>query len=304
MKHLLIALFTLVLVSASQLASAKSSAIVLASCPPWKSVGDDKLAKNMEDMCALTVKDVATTLNETLGVRHSDIHILLQEDAEINKIKSVFSELKTKSGKGDVLFVYSMTHGGVLDHSYKGYPVRGEVLALYTKNRPENYSRASNDGRWLPVRIFRDMISDFSKVTGSDVVVIIEACHAASSMHEFKHNPLNRLGSANRISVIFSAAEDQTSTFTNDSTKALFTSSLLASMKKADIGDSLYDVFRAAQSTTLVTNTKKCLSYDEETKKAMFSTSSLFLENCTQEPSVYDPMLLLETIKFKNLVTN
>jgi hypothetical protein len=276
---------------------ASDVSLTVASCPPWKHEGDKAMNEKMVEMCKLDSQKITQALASTFQIESQDQHSLLQEQATPENLIAKLDELRGSVSRGDTLYFFQMSHGGIVPHSYKGYQVNGEVFAYYTEQKPD-FSKAVSDGQWMSARELRDAISHFATDTGANVVVIIEACHSSSAGHSLVHNPVERLDAEERIAYLFSAGAKQTSTFTDDNTQARFTRDLVRAMDRADSGTSLADMFNEARETTHRGALASCNELDEKARKALLGSVDQYFENCLQHPSYLDAKgLMLDLVK-------
>lgn len=276
--------------------SAGNASLTVASCPPWKHEGDKATSEKMLNMCQLDSQKITESLGNSFSIEKSNQHVLLQKDATPANLIEKLNTLRGTVGKGDTLFVYQMSHGGILPHKYKGYDTVGEVFAYYTVERPD-VSNAVSKGQWLGARDLRDEISRFAVETGANVLIIIEACHAESAGHELMHNPIERLNDDEKIAYLFSAGAQQTSTFTDDNTQARFTSDLVLALNNAASGTSLADIFSAVRETTHRGALSKCNKLGKDTLKSVMGSVDYYFENCLQAPNYFDPKGLMLDLK-------
>lgn len=276
---------------------AKNHALLVASCPPWKHEGNPEKQAVVQQICAEDVKVMSNALSKKLDVDKQEQIILLQKDAILSNIKKALTHLTKQAEKGGTIYVYLNTHGGQIPHLYKGYPVLDEVFALYTEQKPKDYSKAVNDGVWVGARVMRDMVSGVAANSDANVVVIIEACHSEAAYHEIVHNPVLSLQNNSKLAMIFSAGKDQISTFNDQGDKARFTENLAQAISDAEDGQSLTDIVRIAQAETHRGAVKQCANYPKEEVTMLLKSAGQFFTNCMQEPTFYDPKLLMDDIK-------
>lgn len=271
--------------------------LTVASCPPWKHEGDQAMSDKMVEMCQLDSQKVTEALAANFSIETSNQHLLLQKQATPANLLAKLNELRDIMGHGDTLYFFQMSHGGIMPHSYKGYPVNGEVFAYYTEDKPD-FSKAVSNGQWISARELRDEISSFAADTGANVLVIIEACYSASAGQSLIHNPIERLDADEKIAYLFSAGADQTSTFTDDNTEARFTRDLVAAMNSAEPGTTVADIFNEARETTHRGALARCNDLDKDARDALLGSVDQYFENCLQHPSYFDPKgLMLDLVK-------
>ncbi len=290
------ALFVALVLAVSP-ARAENFTLVMAACPPWKHGEDEEATRKMMAMCSNGSKAISSALSDAFGVPAPNRFSLVQERATLEDLRSVLKRLERKLEQSDTLFFFQMVHGGVVPHSYKGYPVFGEVFAYYTEEAPGDFARAVSDGRWVSARVLRDMVGGLAHNTGADVVTIIESCDADSAGHTFKHNPLLSLADKAKLAVIFSSQADQLATFNDAADNARFTEELVTALKAGNKGDSLYDVFERAAMATHRGALRYCRRKSDGDLRALYGSAEQYYENCMQLPTFFDPKGLLDEVK-------
>lgn len=265
----------------------------VAACPPWKHGADTEATERMLEMCPRDLDKMLDALGQRFSVDDENIIKLLQEDATPENMYRALQQLEAVLSAGDTLFLFQMTHGGIVPYNYMGYNTSGEIFALYTEQMPENVSAAVQNGYWASARDLRDAISVLGNSTGANIVVMIEACHSEAAGHEIIHNPLLNLGGSDRISYIFSAKADQTATFNDDASGARFTEEFVTALLAAQRGTTLDEVFSVARGRTHRGALAACMSKDPAELKELYGSARAFFENCTQEPAFVDPRGLL-----------
>jgi hypothetical protein len=277
----------------ADIAIAANVSLTIASCPPWKHGQDDASNRAMIEMCERDSSRMKQAIAAHLPVDVQNQHQLIQSEATPLNLFLKLNELRDNVGPGDTLFFFQMTHGGVLDHLYLGYPTNGEVFAYYTESEPIDYGSAVSSGQWISARELRDALSHFAKDTGANVLVIIEACHGSAAAHELIHNPIERLADNEKIAYLFSAGADETSTFTDDMRGARFTEEFVKALSEAESGTSLADVFSIAREATHRGALRYCNNLPDETKNYLFNNVDQYFDFCLQHPSFFDPKGLL-----------
>lgn len=281
-------------------AQAESHLIAVAACPNWKGGATPEQSEKMIAMCSADANNLASALQEKAGVKAENTHLLLQQDATPQMLDEKMQALAGQVGSDDLVYFYFALHGGVIDHTYKGYPVTDEVLAFYTEDQPADYSAAVAQGIWLGARDLRDRVSDFARNTDTDVIVLMEACHAGVSYSDFRHNPELHLDDDGKLAVIFSAREEEISHFNEDFSGGRFTTDFSQALRDAGDNDDMLDVFFRSTKTTFETTLNYCNAYDEDVRKKLLGNPTEFYEACTQEPTFYDPHGLLTNIVFSH----
>ena len=268
---------------------AENHVIALAACPPWKGGDTEEQTKQMVEMCAKDASNIVDGLQSAMGVTPENTVLLVQQDATVEKMTAALSQIAEKANPGDTVFFYLAVHGGVLNHAYKGYPVQDEVFAFYSDDEPANYSQAVTDGMWLGARDFRDRISTYTLEHGINIVLIVEACHALASLHDFKHNPILHFGDSGSIASVFSSGEDEISHFNPDFSGGRFTTDLSNALRNASAGEDFYDIVSTAAKSTFRETIEACNSYDEKQRQMLGRNPTTFVEVCVQEPAIFDP---------------
>lgn len=276
---------------------AENYVLGIAACPPWKHGADAEANERMLNMCPRDIERMVGALQQRFGVAEENVTTLIQEDATPANMYRELLELESTMEVGDTLFIFQMSHGGIIPYNYIGYNASGEIFAYYTDEAPEDFGTAVQNGYWVSARDIRDAIYDLGNSTGANIVAIIEACHSEAAGHEIIHNPLLNLDGSDRISFIFSAGSDQTSTFNDDATGARFTEAFVEAMLAAEAGSSLDAVFQSARQTTHRGALNACMSMDPDELVGLYSQPQEFFANCTQEPAFVDPRgLMLELL--------
>ena len=296
MKRLVILIFGMFL-TFTMPALSMTHLIVLGSCPPYKHGANEEATKKMEESCRNNTKAVMKAFTDKFNVDPSHEYELVQENATYAKLTSTVEEVKAESSPGDLLVVYVNSHGGLVPHHYKGYPVNSEVFALYTEEEPTDFGKAVDDKVWMAVREFRDMITDAMHEAKLDVVLIFEACHSEASSEPIKHSSIT-LRSEQRLAALYSARADQSASFSDDGNYARFTENLVSAIENLKKGQHLFDAYALAAEETYIGQLKKCLSFTDADKEWIFSHPEKFYEYCTQQPDFYDPKGLLMDIVF------
>lgn len=280
-------------------AHADNYVLGVAACPPWKNGDDIEANERMLDMCPRDIGQIVDALEQRFDVKKENVVTLIQGDATpVNMYRALF-EFENTMTAGDNLFFFQMTHGGVIPYNYQGHNVSGEIFAYYSKEEPENFGTAVQDGYWVSARDLRDTIYELGNTTEANIVAIVEACHSEASGHEIIHNPLLNLDENDRISFIFSAGAAQSATFNDDGTGARFTEEFVSALLSAETDTSLDEVFRVAQKNTHRGALNACMSMDPEELKDIHAHPQAYFENCTQEPAFVDPRGLMLDLKVK-----
>ncbi len=294
MKNSMIILALAVQAFMFQPANAETWILAAAACPPWKDIpGNPELSARMETACENDVALFVEGLQSTFNVADDHITTLINAEATMQNVVDAIAELAAKAAPDDRVFLYVNTHGGQVEAMYRGYEVEDEIFAWYTEEKPEDFTKATEDGRWMSVRAFRDSVN---AIMANEIVLVIEACDASVSMEDFSNNVSDGVGGRGvdwpgREAVIFSAHAQQIANFTADGTAAIFTqtwSNLLTSGRDA----TLFDSFQAARIATHRTVRANCA--DGETHAELLQDWQNYKVLCTQMPTSWDPFGLLD----------
>lgn len=288
-----------VLLACAAPVNAEIYSVALAACPPWKTGANQEQTDMMLQMCEHDAKNITSALQSSLGVKEENTIVLVQENAIPERFNDAIAKLSEKVGPEDTVFFYVAMHGGNIKHTYKGYPVDGEVFAFYTKDEPSNYSEAVDTGTWMSARELRDKISTFTKEHDTNSIVLIEACHAGATFHEFKHNPELHLEDEGKLATVFAAQEDQIAHFTDDFTGGRFTTDFSDALRDAEAGDSIFKVLMNSTVDVVTQTHATCNASDPEVIKRLFSNTGEYYETCVQEPSWFDPHGILGEVGLK-----
>ncbi len=274
-------------------AIADNYALGVASCPPWKKEGSALENKRMLDMCPRDMKLMMTVLQDRFDISTDNTTTLVQKDATPQNLYDKFTQLRAKLTPEDTLFLYQMSHGGILPYTYKGYKTTGEIFAYYTTEQPSNVGTAVQDGLWISARDLRDEIYELGETTGANIVVIIESCHSGAVGHQITYNPYLHLNAKHRTSFIFSAQAKQLATFNDDGTGGRFTEELIAAIRSAKKGTSLDDIFSSARRSTHRGAMESCNAMGVEDLRKLYTHTAAYFAQCTQEPAFVDPRGLM-----------
>lgn len=265
-------------------------------CPPWKKAhGNPELTAKWAESCRNDVNNLTDAFRKTLPIKSQNVTTLIDKKATYDAVTSNFKRLAEKAQPDDRVIIYLNTHGGHIQATYKGYPVKDEVFAFYSEKEPRNFQEATVDGPWITARALRDMID---AIKAREIVVVIESCHSGSSYDDFRYDLGGRYGDGwkGREAIIFSAGGDQIANFVKSNDKALFTTTfakVLAGQKHETLGDA----FQAARIETHRDIRKRCLNGPYANKMQLNHAS--YLKYCTQQPSAFDPYGLLDDIKLQ-----
>lgn len=274
-------------------------ALGIASCPPWKKEGSAAENQRMLNMCPRDMKLMMSALQDRFDVSADNTVTLVQKDATPENLFGQFAQLQAKLTPEDTLFLYQMSHGGILPYTYKGYETSGEIFAYYTEKQPENFGAAVQDGLWVSARDLRDEIYELGEITGANIVVIIESCHSGAVGHQVTYNPFLHLNAKHKTSFIFSAQAKQLATFNDDGTGGRFTEELIAAIKSAKKGMSLDDIFSSARRNTHRGAMESCNTMSVDELRKLHDHTESYFAQCTQEPAFVDPRGLMIDVVVK-----
>lgn len=281
---------------ASVPASADTWLFAAAACPPWKDIPDKpELSAKMEAACQVDVDLFIAGFKGTFDVADDHIITLVDEEATGEKVAEAIANLAAAALPDDRVILYVNTHGGKVEAMYKGYEVEDEIFAWYTEEKPDDFTQASADGRWMTNRAFRDSVN---AIMSHEIITIIEACHADASLSDYTANVHSGIGGRGndwpgREAVIFSAHEEQIANFTPDGTAAMFTKTW-SDMLQSTHSDTLFDSFEAARLSTHRAVRDNCA--DGESHEELVTDWSNYRDLCTQMPTAWDPFGLLDDI--------
>lgn len=270
-----------------------------AACPPWKEIPDKPdETKAMAAACALDVANIVDAFQPLWQIPDNKIIQLVDAQATGPNISKALGLLAQQAKPDDRVILYINTHGGAIDALYAGYQTKDEVLAWYTDEEPTDFKAATQDGRWMTVRALRDKIN---MIAAEEIILIIEACHAAFSLDDFINNVHDGIGGRGedwpgREAVLFSAHANQIANFTPDHSKALFTDTFASILRSGD-KNTFLDAFEAARMSTHRKVRENCAK--DHTHKELVQGWSSYKLMCTQMPQSWDPFGLLDDISVK-----
>ncbi len=276
--------------------AAENWLLAAAACPPWKEVKDDPEATlAMAGACRTDADLMVAGLSARFSFGTDRIISLIDEQAITSNVTAAMRQLAQDVDSDDRVFFYINTHGGALDSTYKGHPVKDEVLAFYTETEPQDFTQATANGDWMTVRDFRDLMN---QILGEEVILILEACHADFALEDFMANVHHGIGGRGedwpgREAVIFSSHAEQVANFLPDKSAAVFTSSFADSLKSGQ-HDTLFESFEAARLHTHRQIRESCA--EDTSRKALLQDWSTYKLICTQMPTAWDPFGLLDDI--------
>lgn len=289
-------LSTLACLLFSTSAHSKTWLLAAAACPPWKAIPDKpKLTAKMAGACGKDVELIVAGFKAAFGINDDTIITLTDKEATSAGVTAAIKRLTQEAGPDDRVVLYVNTHGGKIEAMYKGYEVKDEIFAWYTKDKPEDMTRATADGDWMSTRAFRDLVN---KIQANEIITIIEACHADASLADYINNVSDGIGGRGtdwpgREAVIFSAYDEQIANFTPDGARALFTKNLSEVMQQGN-HDTFFDIFEQARLATHRQARAACMK--GHTHKDLVEDWKTYRSMCTQMPNAWDPFGLLEDI--------
>lgn len=267
------------------------------ACPPWKSIPDkpEKTAA-MANACAKDLAAFVQAFQPLWDVPNRNVTQLLNADATGDGVANGLRALADRVSPEDRVVIYINVHGGVVDALYNGYSTRDEVYAWWTEKQPEDVARATSSGTWMTTRALRNLING---IVAKEIILIIDACHAAFGKEDFVNNVHNGIGGRGedwngREAVLFSAHANQIANFTPDNTRALFTD-IFAKVLSAGDQATLSDAFEATRIKTHRQVRQNCAK--DHTHKELVQGWSSYKLMCTQTPTSWDPFGLLDDIE-------
>ncbi len=276
---------TLALLIIAGQAYAKSHALIIAVCPPWKDGGDKETTSLMAESCAKTTKLVQDSLKESLMIPLEQQHVFLNEDATYQKVVDGINNVKTQLTPNDRLLVYVNAHGGHLQGKYNGYDIADEGIAFWTEKEPDLKTAVDNK-QYMLVKAFRDLILE--NMPANEIAVFFDSCETGASYDDFRYNPY---ANDKRIAVVFSAQKDQFANFNHSFDYPLFTEMLTKSLALSAYRDLAYSIDLAASATHRTQRARCNVPEVRETYKKWKADLNAI---CLQQPYYYDPTALLE----------
>lgn len=189
--------------------------------------------------------DLASALtNPNLcGYSPGRVHVLLDGEATLAKLRALFTDLAGSAGPDDTVVIYFSGHGALI-----GGPDKGSALL------PVDFSPTSPDKTSLS----ESELSEFLKrIQARKLVILLDACHAAGAAR-FKHHTdappailgydeksLGRLSQGVGRVLIASCRSTETSIVLNGSRNSVFTQHLLEGFRGEfkGRGDGLIHIF-------------------------------------------------------------
>lgn len=270
----------------------KTHILAIGACPDWKVIeGEPEMTRKMKESCQKDVDAMVSGIKKALAVEDGNVMTLVDEQATSKGVREAFIELDKHEKKNDRVVIYVNAHGGNVDVDYNGYDIKDEVLAFYTKEEPEDFFDATRRGDWMPMKTMRDLLNEME---AEEIIVIFEVCEVGGGLKNFRYNFARRQEREwrGREAIIFTSRGDQSATFNEDGTLALFTETFSNMLKNVSSGN-IRDVFEDAAVETTRSRRATCMK-DENLE--LFDNAFIYLTACTQHPSVYDPYGLMDDV--------
>jgi len=278
-------------------AAAETYLLGIGACPAWvDGAAQDMAEATSATLCEADVERVEEALSARFEIRPDNRYRLIQAEATPMRFFNLVEGFKQQLGEDDTLILYQISHGGITDYLYQGYPASGEVFAYYTETKPQ-FSTAVEEGHWLSARDMRDAIYQLGAKTGADILIIIESCHAGQVTKDLVNNPALNLAGPSRIAFLFSAGPGELSLFNTSVDGGLFSEVLAKQLAEAPRGQNMADVFAQTRETTHRAALATCNAVEGVERETLFSSSSSYFYRCTQEPEFVDPRGLLLDLK-------
>lgn len=274
-------------------AAPKTHLLAMGGCPPWKVIeGNPEATRQMKESCQNDVDAIVAGFKKALNLDDANIMTRVDEEATTAGVRKAFMDLDKRETREDRVIIYINFHGGNVDVDYNGYDIEDEVLALYTAEEPKDFRQATINGDWMPMKAFRDLTNELE---AEEVIIIFEVCEVAAGYKNFRYNfsRRNQRDWKGREAVIFTSKGDQAATFNEAGTHALFTDLFSEQLKKAESGN-LRDIFEQAAIDTHRSRRGTCMK--EENLETLYDNKFVYLDACTQLPSVFDPYGLLDDV--------
>ncbi len=268
--------------------------LAMAACPGWKVIKDDpKTTKLMAESCEQDIAAAVPALSKSFGIAKGNVTTKLNTEADYQGVTEALTTLASQTKPDDRVVIYLNFHGGNLDAKYDGYGVEDEVLAMYTVKEPKDFATATADGTWMTVKTLRDLVD---QIEAKEVIVIFEVCEASGGMKDFRYDIARRYqnGWKGREAIVFSSRGDQSATFNEAGTVALFTEILskqLTGMSSGNIRDAVH---KAAIETH---RSRRATCMKQDNLDTLYDDRATYLDGCTQMPLVFDPYGLLDDIQ-------
>lgn len=275
-------------------AAQQTHLLAMAACPPWKVIEDDpKLTKLMEEACEKDVSTIVPALRKSFAIPEENVTTRLNEEADAPGVWKAMQELADKAKREDRVIIYINMHGGAMDAKYRGYDVKSEILLTYTATEPKDFSADSIADVWMTTKELRDLINE---IDAEEIILILEVCESGASLKDFRYNMARRYQNEwrGREAIIFSSGAYQAATFNDAGTIALFTETFARNLSDTASGN-IRDIFENAALETHRSRRSTCMQDDNLAE--FFDDRAVYLEGCTQLPSVFDPYGLLDDIQ-------
>lgn len=280
--------------SAALAAPKNTHLLAMGGCPPWKVIeGDPEATRQMKESCQNDVNAIVAGFKQALGLSDTNIMTRVDEEATAQGVRKAFRELDERETREDRVIIYMNFHGGNVDANYNGYDIEDEVLAMYTAEEPKDYRHATINGDWMTMKAVRDLTNE---IEAEEIVLIFEVCEVAAGYKNFRYNFARRQQRdwKGREAIIFTSRGDQAATFNEEGTLALFTDLFSKGLQTTKTGN-LRDIFEQAAIDTHRSRRATCMK--DENLENLFDNRWVYLDACTQLPSVFDPYGLLDDIQ-------
>jgi hypothetical protein len=267
--------------------------LAMGGCPPWKVIeGDPEATRQMKESCQNDVNAIVAGLKTALALDDANIMTRVDKEATADGVRKAFRELDRRETSGDRVIIYMNFHGGNVDANYNGYDIEDEVLAMYTEKEPGDFKHATINGDWMTMKALRDLTNE---IEAEEIILIFEVCEVAAGYKNFRYNfsRRNQRDWKGREAIIFTSRGDQAATFNEAGTLALFTEQFSLGLEKAKSGN-LRDLFE--QAAIDVHRSRRATCMKEDNLETLFDNRFVYLDACTQLPSVYDPYGLLDDV--------
>ncbi len=264
----------------------------VSACPPWKTKLLEKYAKDIAYACRNDVELYTSSLKEALDIPPENIFTLIDEQATYEGLQKGLIEFADKVPKGSRVLMLFNFHGDISDINQADKPVKGEVLVLWTEDKPFTMLSALSLKQWITASELRGMID---KVRADEIVIAVDACHSGAAVPDILKDHGRDKDWQGREAVMMSSKSDQFSYFTLDGSNGLFTLKLSQSISSGS--PTLQEAYKTAAKETISymdsdSVQKKCSDMLWETLRKR--------EKCEQTPITYDPTDLLQSIKLNS----
>ncbi len=280
----------------TNLSIAQTHLITFAACPPWKKIiGQPDITQKMAQACKLDTENIQRSFQVAFNIPKKNIHQHLNETATYKDVTNTLTRLSQTIKPEDTVFIYINAHADIINSLYRGYSVHDESIAWYSKNQPDASKTADSSTGIMNIRTLRDLIDD---IPAKQKVTIIDVCHAAGGIDDFKTDIAYAGVNGGKQAIIFSAEKDQIANFTANMKNALFTENLSRALLSGKYKN-LTDAFLSARINTHRQARNQCM--EGHSLKEMLKNSDDYLKACTQKPISFDPFGLMDSLTLKNV---